>query len=230
MNALIGHTGLIGTVLGASVDIESTYNSVNIDQIQNLHFDTVYCAAPSGNRFLVNQQPTQDVNNIQHLVSNLRTITADRFVLISTVDAVHAPESVYGGNRLALEQFVQTQFEQCHIIRLCTLIHSTISKNLLFDIKHRQHLDCVNAAVTRQYYPLTRLCADISTVIEHGISTINLVSEPVSDREIIQQFCPDVAMANTPIRPYDLHSVKPFGQYVITHQQVLEYIAEYLND
>ena len=38
MNALIGHTGLIGTVLGASVDIELTYNSVNIDQIQNLHF------------------------------------------------------------------------------------------------------------------------------------------------------------------------------------------------
>ena len=148
MNALIGHTGLIGSVLGASFDIESTYNSVNIDQIQNFHFDTVYCAAPSGNRFLANQQPTQDISNIQYLVSNLRTITADRFVLISTVDAVHAPESVYGGNRLALEHFAQTHFEQCHVVRLCTLIHPTISKNLLFDIKHRQYLDCINGYMT----------------------------------------------------------------------------------
>ena len=66
MNALIGHTGLIGTVLGASVDIESTYNSVNIDQIQNLHFDTVYCAAPSGNRFwsISSQHRTLIIYNI----------------------------------------------------------------------------------------------------------------------------------------------------------------------
>lgn len=230
MNALIGHTGLIGSVLAGGVDLDLTYNSANIDQIAHREFDTVYCAAPSGNRLLANQDPDWDNKNIQRLIENLRTITANRFVLIGSVDAVYAPDSVYGGNRLALEQFAQTQFEHCYVVRLCTLIHPRISKNLLFDIRHRQYLDRVNGAVVRQYYPLNRLCADVDTVIQHDVRTVNLVSEPVSDQEIIQQFCPDVAITNTPVPPYDLHSTEPFGQYVISRQQVFEYVTEYLND
>lgn len=230
MNALIGYTGLIGSVLAAGVKVDLTYNSANIDQITQGEFDTVYCAAPSGNRLLANQQSDWDIKNVQHLVNILRTITANRFVLIGSVDAVHAPESVYGSNRLALEHFVQTQFEHCHVIRLCTLIHPNISKNLLFDIKHRRYLDHINGAVIRQYYPLGRLCADIDTVIAHNIVAINLVSEPVSDQEIMQQFCPDVAITNTPVQSYNLHSADPFGQYVLSRQQVFAQITEYLND
>ena len=82
----------------------------------------------------------------------------------------------------------------------------------------------------RQYYPLSRLCADIDTVIEHDIREINLVSEPISDKEIVQQFCPDIILINAPAKPYDLHSLEPFGQYVISRQQVFEYVTEYLND
>jgi len=230
MNALIGHTGLIGTVLAAGVNADLTYNSSNIEQINCSEFDTVYCAAPSGNRLLANQQPDWDSKNVQRLINSLRTITAKRFVLIGSVDAVYDPKSVYGSNRLALEHFAQTQFEHYHVIRLCTLIHPNISKNLLFDIKHRQYLDRVNGAVVRQYYPLSRLCADVGTVIANDIKAINLVSEPVADREIIQQFCPDIAITNTPVKPYNLHSLDPFGQYVISRQQVIEYVTEYLND
>jgi hypothetical protein len=230
MNALIGHTGLIGTVLVAGIDIDLTYNSSNIDQIRHREFDIVYCAAPSGNRLLANQQPDWDTNNVQRLADNLRTVTANKFVLISSVDVVYAPDSVYGNNRLALEHFVQTQFENCHIIRLCTLIHSGISKNLLFDIKHRQYLDCVNGIMIRQYYPLSRLCSDIDTVIKYDIREINLVSEPISDQEIVHQFCPDIALTNTPAKPYNLRSLEPFGQYVVSRQQVFEYVTEYLND
>lgn len=230
MNALIGHTGLIGTVLGASIEFDQTYNSATIEQIQNAEFDTVYCAAPSGNRMLANQQPNWDTNNVKYLTDCLRTVTANRFVLISTVDAVHAPESVYGGNRLALEHFAQTQFEYCHVIRLCTLIHPRITKNLLFDIRHQQYLDRVNGAMVRQYYPLSRLCKDINTVIAHNIREINLVSEPVSDQEMMQRFSPTTVLINKSTVPYNLHSQEPFGQYVLTKSQVFEHVQEYMND
>jgi hypothetical protein len=230
MKALIGHTGLIGSVLAAGIEVDLCYNSSNIEQIEHGEFDTVYCAAPSGNRLRANQDADWDTKNIQRLAHSLRTVTADRFVLIGSVDAVYAPESVYGGNRLALEHFAQTQFELCHVIRLCTLIHPRITKNLLYDIRHRQYLDRVNGAMVRQYYPLNRLCADIDCVIQHDVRTVNLVSEPVPDQEIMQKFCPDVATINTPVKPYDLHSVEPFGQYVLSRSQVFEYITEYLND
>lgn len=230
MKALIGHTGLIGSVLARGREVDLCYNSSNIEQIEHGEFDTVYCAAPSGNRLRANQDPDWDTANIQRLAHSLHTVTANRFVLISTVDAVHAPESVYGGNRLALEHFAQTQFELCHVIRLCTLIHSSISKNLLYDIRHRRYLDRVNGAMVRQYYPLSRLCADIGRVIKHDVRTVNLVSEPVSDQDIMQKFCPDIVTVNTPVKPYDLHSAEPFGEYVLSKSKVFDHITEYMND
>ena len=230
MNALIGHTGLIGSVLGASIDVDQTYNSATIDQIQHQEFDTVYCAAPSGNRMLANQQPDWDTSNVKYLADCLRTVTANRFVLISTVDAVHAPESVYGGNRLALEHFAQTQFDRCHVIRLCTLIHPRISKNLLFDIRHQQYLDRVNGAQVRQYYTLSRLMSDIDTVLAHDIRVVNLVSEPVSDQEVMAQFCPGRTLIEQPVPPYNLHSTAPFAKYVETKAEIFAHIAEYMND
>lgn len=230
MNALIGHSGLIGSVLAQGLAVDSVYRGSNIADIQHQEFDTVYCAAPSGNRMLANQQPDWDTKNVQRLADCLRTVQAQRFVLIGSVDAVHAPDSVYGHNRLALEHFALTQFAQCYVIRLCTLIHPRISKNLLFDIRHQQYLDRINSEMARQYYPLNRLCQDVGTVIAHDIRTINLVSEPVADCDIVKRFCPGVKMISEPTRPYDLHSTGPFGQYVLSQAQVFEHIAEYLND
>ena len=230
MNALIGHTGLIGTVLGASIDVDQVYNSATIDQIQHQEFDTVYCAAPSGNRMQANLKPDWDTASVQYLANCLRTVTARRFVLIGSVDAVHAPDSVYGGNRLALEHFAQTQFECCYVIRLCTLIHPRITKNLLFDIRHRQYLDRVNSAQVRQYYTLSRLPSDIDRVLAADQKTINLVSEPISDQAVMERFCPGHPMITQPVPPYNLHSAEPFGQYVESSAEIFEHIAEYMND
>jgi len=230
MNALIGSNGLIGSVLAQGIEFDQCYNSANIAALANQTFDTVYCAAPSGNRLQANRDPNWDNKSIDTLIDVLRTVRIGKFVLISTVDAVHAPESVYGGNRLRLEQFAQSNFDVCYVVRLCTLIHSAISKNILFDIKHKQYLDNINGATVRQYYPLTRLCNDIQTVLDNNIREINLVSEPVSDGEICSEFCADVAVSSAPARPYDLHCVEPFGSYIISRQQVLQHISAYIND
>jgi len=229
MLALIGSTGLIGGVLKSSLTFDLEYNSSNINDIQGRHFDTVYCAAPSGNRLLASQYPEQDTCNVYSLIENLKTITADRFILISSGDVVVLPESVYGNNRGQLEKFVKTQFDNHHVIRLCTLIHPDIKKNILYDLKHSLYLDQINSKEVRQYYPLHKLIGDINTVIDNNIQDINLVSEPIENQTIIDHFFPGVQVNSTPSKPYNLSCGKlPFGRYNFTKSQTFDYIEQYL--
>jgi hypothetical protein len=227
--ALIGQTGLIGGVLKSSIVFDAEYNSSNIVDIRGRHFDTVYCAAPSGNRLLANKYPDRDQDNIDFLIENLKTITVDRFILISSVDVIQAPESVYGKNRGKLEQFVKNYFTNHHVIRLCTLIHTDIKKNVLYDLKHSLYLDKINGQEVRQYYPLEQLANDINIIITHDIQDINLVSEPVKDQMIVDHFFPHVCTQCNPCNPYNLSCGKsPFDHYILTKNQIFNYIEKYI--
>jgi len=220
MIGLIGNTGLIGGVLKSTILFDLEYNTSNISDIQGKHFDVLYCAAPSSNRLLANKYPEQDQSNIRLLIDYLKTITVDRFVLISSVDVLHAPETVYGHNRGQLEKFVKTQFNNHHVIRLCTLIHSDIRKNILYDLKHSLYLDKINANTVRQYYPLDKLVEDINTIINNNIQDINLVSEPIKDQIIIDRFFPNISVNSASCEPYNLSCEKPpFGRYNFSHSK-----------
>jgi hypothetical protein len=72
MLALIGKTGLVGGVLKSSITFDLEYNSSNINDIQGQHFDTLYCAAPSGDRLLASKYPEQDTYNVYSLIENLK--------------------------------------------------------------------------------------------------------------------------------------------------------------
>jgi hypothetical protein len=229
MLALIGKSGLIGGVLKSSQTFDAEFNSSDIVNIQGQHFDTVYCAAPSGNRLLATRYPEQDTHSVHSLIENLKTITANRFVLISSVDVVHAPESVYGHSRRQLEKFVKTKFTNHHVIRLCTLIHHNIKKNILYDLKHRLYLDKINGDEVRQYYPLSRLTEDINVIIDNNIQEINLVSEPIQNRMIVDRFFPDQPVNHIPCDPYNLSCGKPpFGHYVLTKNECFDHIEQYI--
>ena len=75
---------------------------------------------------------------------------------------------------------------------------------------------------------MNRLCADIQNVIAQDIQEINLVSEPILDKDIVAQFYlelsvqDDINAAN-----YNITNKK---QYTITREQALEAITVYLND
>jgi hypothetical protein len=227
--ALIGQSGLIGGALKLNIEFDAEYNSSNIVDIQGQHFDAVYCAAPSGNRLLANKFPEQDQKNICFLIDNLKTITADRFILISSVDVIHAPASSYGKNRGQLEQFVKNYFTKYHVIRLCTLIHPSIKKNILYDLKHSLYLDKINGNEVRQYYPLEKLTNDIDIIIDNNIQDINLVSEPIEDRMIVDQFFPGVHVQYNPCKPYNLSCDKsPFGHYILTKNETFDHIEKYI--
>lgn len=232
MQALIGHTGFIGKHLLDKIKFDHLYNSSTINDIKGQTFDVVYCAAPSGNRLTAVKNPEQDLHSANILISALSQVCANRFILISTVDTVHAPDTAYGKNRFLVEEFVARHFEHCHILRLCVLISSDIRKNVLHDIKHGQYLDSINEQAVNQWYPLNRLVNDIDIAVTNNIAQCNLVSEPVSNKELFADF--DFQKSQH-VKPYNLHcsQAELFGGsdgYIVSKEQVKILSQEYLND
>lgn len=224
MNALIGSTGVIGTVLQQSIAFDHVFNSKNIEEILNYKFDTVYCSAPSGNRLIANQNPSQDFANIKQLSDIITQIKLKKLILISTVDT-QVKDSPYAQNRKYLEQAVE-QLPDYHIIRLCSLIDSSIKKNILYDLKHNTFVENINSGDICQWYPLQQLHNDIEYTVNNNIRDINLTSEPITNKDIIEQFFPDQLskVKNIKLNEYNLLP------YRYSKQKIFLEIARYIND
>lgn len=146
MDALIGHTGFVGTTLRHQHDFAGCFNSTNIADAAGRRFDTVVCAAAPGSMFEANRFPERDLGRIEALVDHLAQIEAERFVLISTVACLAGfraedegteafeTELAYGRNRRMLEAAVADRFERALIVRLPALYGRGLKKNFLFDM------------------------------------------------------------------------------------------------
>ena len=90
------------------------------------------------------------------------------------------------------------------------------------------YLDTIMGNTQRQYYPLNQLYNDTQAVIAQDIQEINLVSEPVLDKDIVAQFYPELVVPDgTDCVKYNVTNKK---QYTISREQILKDIAVYLND
>jgi len=203
MIAVIGN-GLIGKMLQDIVKPDRIFDSKNIHTFQS--YNTVYCAAPTGNRIWVQQNSVQDLNNILYMIERIHTSNIKRFVLISTCDTQVKPHTAYGKNRLALETYVASSFEDYQIIRLPMIIHSTITKNILWDIKHRKYLESINLNSLTQWFDLNNLKAILNTKEK----ILNACSESINNLDILQEFCPDIIDSLDYNRKGDVYDLKPF--------------------
>jgi hypothetical protein len=192
MIALIGSTGLIGQHLAKFIGADKQYNSVNICDMIGQEFDIVYCAAPSGNRIQAMENPVQDSASVDVLIDVLTQTKIGKIILISTGDTQVKPDTVYGHNRLRLEETVK-QMNNYYIVRLSTLIADNITKNMLYDIKHETYLDKINTNTLLQWYPLDDLEKDLKRIMFYGIRETNLCSEPFYGRDIIKYLAPHLA-------------------------------------
>jgi len=235
--ALIGHTGLIGSVLKRTNTFDKLYNSANIAELPADGVDTIICSAPSANRITANQNPDTDLASVNTLIDSIRQSGAQQVVLIGTIDAVNYTNMPYGRHRKLLEDFVRTEIEDHYIIRLCSLIDKTIVKNPLYDLKHKKFIEKIQRNARLQWYSLNNLHKDINLCVEHKVREITLTSEPVNTLEIITEFFPElldiVKDSETP-QIYDIktehHSI--FGQtipYAYNKSQIFEYIQDYLS-
>ena len=204
-NALIGHTGFVGSNLLAQQEFGAMYNSSNISSIRGRSFSHVICAGATALKWWANKNPAEDRARIQALMDDLQSITAERFTLISTIDVYANPIDVresdqpapmalhpYGVNRLALENFIASQFPVHHILRLPGLFGDGLKKNVIYDMMSGNMLDLINPHSSFQWYPLDRLSADIAVIEKLRLQLINIATEPVRTGMIQERFFPGV--------------------------------------
>jgi hypothetical protein len=250
--ALIGYTGFVGSNLQRQANFTDVYNSKNIGAIDNQTFDLVVCAGARAAKWLINQQPEQDLQEITKLINHLKTITTKQFVLISTVDVYNEPVGVdeetpisaegpfthrdYAKHRYMLEEFCRQQFPGWLVIRLSGLFGPGLKKNVIYDLLHNNNVEKIHRAGTFQYYNLEHIWRDIQTALANHLILVNFMSEPVRTDELAHE-CFGLNFTNEPegVKPavYDMHSryAEVFGGgngYLASKQQILDEIKAFV--
>lgn len=222
MDALIGHSGFVGSTLLRQRSFGACFRSTDIEQISGRSFDTVICAGISATKWQANREPEADREAIKRLQTCLESVECRRFVLISTVDVYSRPIGVdegdapdaqqpYGHHRLEAEIWARRRFEGCVVVRLPGLVGPGLRKNALFDLAHRHRLEHLDPRAVFQFYPMVNLDADLQAALESGLKTVHLTAEPLALGEIARTaFATDLrlldAVATNQAPNYNLRS------------------------
>ncbi len=246
-SALIGNTGFVGGNLLIQQTFDDYYNSSNIERIGNRNYEQVICAGVSAVKWLANREPVQDRENIQKLIGHLKTIKANKIILISTVDVYPDPVDVdentsieiedcqpYGKHRFELEQFISSEFDS-FIVRMPGLFGVGLRKNIIYDFLNNNNIDQINPNGVFQFYSLEHLTKDIGIGLDNNLKLLNISSEPTSVQEIAQ-IClgHDLAnISNIPGGRYDYkscyaHLFDGNDGYLYSKTQVLSDLKAYV--
>jgi len=193
--------GFIGQTLHKQADHSTIFDRSNACNLENHDHEVLVVAAPTGNRLAVAQDPEKDLENCKTIIDQITRCRFKHLVLIGTVDAYAnrcsqnsepdtvCPQAPYGHNRWFLETQL-SQIPNCSVVRLPSLIHSNIQKNILYDLKNKTWLDKINLNSSIQWYPLHRLNQDILLVINQRSKFQNLCSAPIDNRQIVARYFP----------------------------------------
>lgn len=146
MNALVGYTGFVGSNIFAKGKIDKAFNSKNISEAYGLRPDVLIYAGLRAEKYLANNAPERDMEQINQAVENIEKISPDKLVLISTIDVFKNPIGAdenseiecdglhaYGLNRYRMECMVREKYKDALIIRLPGLFGINIKKNFIYD-------------------------------------------------------------------------------------------------
>ncbi len=250
MDALIGHTGFVGSNLANQHKFSALFNSKNIEEMRGGTFDAVVCAGIQAKKWWANQNPETDWAAIHELLAVLGTVHAARFILISTVDVYPTPVRVtettpipgenhaYGKHRYAAEEFVRSRFQGSLVLRLPGLFGHGLKKNVIFDLLHSNCLEQINPESVFQYYSLDRLWDDIQRGVAAKLPLLNIATEPVKTGDILQDYFPYQRGRVGPSKPftvnYDMRTEyadlwdSSVGGYLYDRKTILREIGEFI--
>jgi hypothetical protein len=249
-SALVGYTGFVGgNILIGFGKFDFLFNSTNFSEINGKEFGLVIFAAASATKWLANKDPLKDRAHIDELIAGISTISAERFVLISTIDVYKYPVGVderdqtdfhdnhaYGKNRGRLEEFVQQKFKVYNIIRLPGLFGPGIKKNVIYDFINNNQIGKIDSRGSFQFYNLDYIARDINKVIAEEIPLINLAVEPVTvadvyracfNKEFINEVT-DVPAAYDFRSQFSLHWQADSQGYLYNKKQCLAEISSFV--
>jgi hypothetical protein len=232
--------GFIGQTLHRLACDSMIFDRTGAHNLVNHDHEVLVVTAPTGNRLAVAQNPDKDLENCKNIIEQIAKCRFKQLVLIGTVDAYAkrksqnaepdtvCPQSPYGQNRWFLENAL-SQISACSIVRLPSLIHPSIQKNILYDLKTKNWLDKINVNSSIQWYPLQRLNEDILLVASQRLKFQNLCSPPIHNRQIVFQYFPHLLAELEKNTIQDLHyDVKnSYQTYSIDLDQIWSSFDEY---
>lgn len=249
-SALVGFTGFVGSNISQQHRFDDFYNSKNIDDIKDNTYDLLVFSGVPAVKWKANKEPEKDLQVIEELENILTTVKAKKFVLISTIDVYPVTEKkdedfdcstlenhAYGSNRLKFEQFCSAHFDNCTIVRLPALFGDGIKKNVIYDLLNDNCLDMININSSFQYYFLGNIWRDIEKAVDNDIDVLNLFTEPIETKEIVQKIFPEklssIGEHAAPELHYDLYTKyanlwRHEGSYAYSKEEIFKSLATFI--
>ena len=251
VDGLIGYSGFVGGNLVQQHEFTYKYNSKNFREMAGREFSILVCSGVSAVKWFANKNPADDIAKIKELAEVLKEVKVDKFVLISTIDVYSSPAAVhdekfdpgtqlnhaYGTHRLWFENFCRDVFSDITIVRLPGLFGRGLKKNVIYDLLHDNCLEMINPASSFQYYYLANLWNDINLAIDNNLTVINLFTEPLETKQIMERFFPDkkVGSKKSLEGHYDAQTCYSAlwgkqGRYIYSQDEVLTQLAEFIRE
>ena len=146
MKTLVGYTGFVGSNIHSAGQFEAVFNSKNIVEAYGTNPDLLIYAGLRAEKYLANEMPEKDMEQILQAEENIFRIHPKKLVLISTIDVFNMPRNIdenskidtenlhaYGYNRYKLELWARENYPDALIIRLPGLFGKNIKKNFIYD-------------------------------------------------------------------------------------------------
>ena len=236
MNALIGYTGFIGSNLKNQYKFDDLYNSKNIYEIEGKFYNLIVCSGAYARKWYANKHGEEDLKQIKILCKHLSRTNASKLVLISTISVYEDfRKNNYGMNRLFLEKFLGKIFPNFTIVRLPSLFGLGLKKNSIYDLINNDTSYLPNQASKIQYYYLNNLWRDINIALENNIPSLNICSEPILFKTILNLFnLKDLDLSKRKIIIENMkteyaHLWGKNSNYLYTSHQITEDLKHYLN-
>lgn len=166
MKSLVGYSGFVGSNLAANYQFDGLYNSKNIQDAFSTKPELLVYAGVPAEKFLANKEPEKDFALIVNAAENIRKISPQKLVLISTIDVYKKPVEIdehgvieieglhpYGYNRRWLELEMLSSGIETLVIRLPALLGANIKKNFIYDL-----INIVPSMLTeKKYFELCKI-------------------------------------------------------------------------
>ncbi len=189
--AIIGYNGFVGSFINEKINNSDNYNSSNIEDIRNKSYKTIYFAGLPAQKWLINQKPQEDLENINKIIDCLNTVTCEMFYLFSTIDVYDKnnnqkiTEEPYGKNRFYFEQYVIGKYKNHRIIRLPALFGIGLKKNMIYDVINENQTEKINTNINYQWYNMHDLWHDIHVNVKTN-NIFNFFSPTINTKSIIE--------------------------------------------
>lgn len=244
MDILVGSTGFVGSHFLRARRFDVAVHRPDVSTIRGSRSGLLVCAGLPAEKWRADQHPDEDWENVRALAAVLQHVTAERAVLVSTIDVFEPPNGVvesspisvaassaYGRNRAWFELFFRHQFPGSLIVRLPGLFAPDVRKNLIHDLIHARSafVERISSRASFQFFDVRDIPPLIERTLALELETLNVSSAPVDAGTIARIF--DVELSDEGASAdYDMRSSHAglFGGcdgYLIGRDEIIERIS-----